>query len=97
MLGVIVYLIGISCEHLNVHVVLSSCVPCPPGSYIDVNTTRCMKCPANTIVHSGNAWGIESCMPCGEGLHTTDNVHCETDCKYKSPDGKDYDFTSLSE
>ena len=75
----------------------SSCVPCPPGSYIDVNTTKCMKCPANTIVHSGNAWGIESCIPCGEGLHTTDNVHCVTNCKYKSPDGKDYDFTSLAE
>ena len=71
-----------------------SCIPCPPGHYM--NETECVRCPAGTVVQAVNAWGVESCVGCGEGLVTNDNVRCYTPCKYTSTNGKDYDFSALA-
>ncbi|XP_052822355.1 endosome/lysosome-associated apoptosis and autophagy regulator family member 2 isoform X2 [Octopus bimaculoides] len=73
------------------------CVPCPDGHYIDVNSTKCTPCPPNTVVHSGNAWGIESCKPCGPGLHAVDGRQCISNCTYKDEkNNRHYDFESLA-
>ena len=67
------------------------CIPCPPGQIVDSKTNKCHQCPPNTVAN-----GQTSCEPCGLGLHTKDNVKCVTECKIKTEDGNDYDFTSLA-
>ena len=72
------------------------CVQCPPGQYIDTNTTQCVRCPAGTVIHGRSLHGAESCVECGEGLHAVDGVKCVTSCRYTSPTGRKYDFTHLA-
>lgn len=61
-----------------------------------MNGTRCAQCPPGTVIEAGSAGGVEACMPCGEGLVTSDNVRCFSPCKLSTNDGKTYDFTPLA-
>lgn len=45
----------------------SSCVPCPPGHYIEKETSQCKECPANTFLSFHQVYGREACIPCGPG------------------------------
>ncbi|XP_059510800.1 UPF0577 protein KIAA1324-like homolog isoform X2 [Stegostoma tigrinum] len=45
----------------------SSCVPCPPGHYIEKDTNQCKECPPNTYLSAHHAYGVEVCIPCGPG------------------------------
>ncbi|CAB3379879.1 Hypothetical predicted protein [Cloeon dipterum] len=58
------------------------CIPCPPGHFVDSNTTQCTQCPPGTTVSNPLAYGIESCQPCGPGLSSTDGVTCTSDCVF---------------
>ncbi|XP_074646985.1 endosome/lysosome-associated apoptosis and autophagy regulator family member 2-like [Tubulanus polymorphus] len=70
------------------------CIPCPDNHYIDRRTSKCMPCPENTIVHGDRPYGKESCLKCGEGLRA-DGGMCVSDCKFKSINGREYDFSAL--
>ncbi|XP_064632414.1 endosome/lysosome-associated apoptosis and autophagy regulator family member 2-like isoform X4 [Lineus longissimus] len=72
------------------------CIPCPAGAYIQRNTTKCKKCPANTVIHGQRPFGIESCQKCGPGLLSKNHKSCYSDCKFVSPEGREYDFSPLS-
>lgn len=86
-----------SCQKCPIGTRQDGCVPCPDGQYIDVNTTKCTPCPSNTVVHAGDAWGIESCKPCGPGLQAFGGHQCVSDCMYKDPiNNRDYNFKKLS-
>ena len=63
---------------------------------MDPETTQCQPCPAGTVVRGVNAWGIDSCIRCGEGLTALRGTQCITSCHYSSTDGQQYDFTPLS-
>uniref|UniRef100_A0A8D3CCW1 Endosome-lysosome associated apoptosis and autophagy regulator family member 2a n=1 Tax=Scophthalmus maximus TaxID=52904 RepID=A0A8D3CCW1_SCOMX len=43
----------------------STCVPCPPGHYIDTHTSQCTECPRNTYLVSHVTPGPDACKPCG--------------------------------
>lgn len=43
----------------------STCVPCPPGHYIDTSTSQCTECPLNTYLVSHTTAGPDDCKPCG--------------------------------
>lgn len=43
----------------------STCVPCPPGHYIDTLTSQCTECPRNTYLVSHATPGPDACKPCG--------------------------------
>lgn len=43
----------------------STCVPCPPGHYIDARTSQCTECPRNTYLVSRTTPGPDACKPCG--------------------------------
>lgn len=45
----------------------STCVPCPPGHYIDAHTSQCTECPPNTYLASHATPGPDACKPCGPG------------------------------
>ncbi|TRZ16077.1 hypothetical protein HGM15179_011034 [Zosterops borbonicus] len=49
----------------------SSCVPCPPGHYIEKETSLCKECPANTFLSIHQVYGTEACIPCGPGSRST--------------------------
>lgn len=49
----------------------SSCVPCPPGHYIEKETSQCKECPANTFLSIHQVYGREACIPCGPGSKST--------------------------
>lgn len=54
-----------------------TCVPCPAGNYMHEVTKLCVSCPTNTIVNaSSSRVGVESCIPCGQGLTSKDGVTC---------------------
>lgn len=72
------------------------CIPCPEGEYVDPKSAQCEACPAGTVVRGVNAWGIDSCIECGEGLTAVHGSQCVTSCQYNSSDGRHYDFTPLS-
>jgi len=72
------------------------CIPCPQGQYVDPKSAQCQPCPAGTVAHGMNVWGIESCIRCGEGLTALHGTSCVTSCQYNSTDGRQYDFTPLS-
>ncbi|XP_049781740.1 endosome/lysosome-associated apoptosis and autophagy regulator family member 2-like [Schistocerca cancellata] len=71
------------------------CIPCPPGHYIDPNTTACTHCRIGSTVTDPLAYGEESCQPCGPGLTSLDGVSCTTNCVFNI-DGLQYDLRSLS-
>ncbi|PAV57468.1 hypothetical protein WR25_26888 [Diploscapter pachys] len=81
------------CPHSNGE----GCVPCPNGHYIDSASHTCMKCPENTIVNgTSDRIGAGVCIPCGEGLKTTDGVSCTTDGHLqikRDNDTLDYDLS----
>ncbi|KAK6055774.1 hypothetical protein COOONC_06721 [Cooperia oncophora] len=53
------------------------CVPCPPGHYMTPKGHECVVCPMNTIVNtSSDRVGVQSCVRCGENLHSLDGVTC---------------------
>lgn len=45
----------------------SSCVPCPPGHYIEKETNQCKECPPDTYLSIHQVYGKEACIPCGPG------------------------------
>lgn len=49
----------------------SSCVPCPPGHFIEQETSQCKECPANTFLSIHQVYGREACIPCGPGSRST--------------------------
>ena len=49
----------------------SSCVPCPPGHYIEKETNQCMECPPDTYLSIHQVYGKEACIPCGPGSRST--------------------------
>ncbi|XP_076447212.1 endosome/lysosome-associated apoptosis and autophagy regulator family member 2-like [Babylonia areolata] len=71
------------------------CVPCPDGQYVDKTSAKCVDCPPDTVLPSGNSWGEESCKACGEGLKAVEKRFCKSDCRFTDSQGRQYDFTSL--
>ncbi|XP_067928541.1 endosome/lysosome-associated apoptosis and autophagy regulator family member 2-like isoform X2 [Watersipora subatra] len=72
------------------------CHSCAAGQIIVTNNVTneksCKKCPANHIK-------VDSftCEPCGEGLVSSpDWTECISNCSYTSPDGMQFDFSSLA-
>lgn len=49
----------------------SSCVPCPPGDYIEKETNQCKECPPDTSLSVHQVYGQEACIPCGPGSRST--------------------------
>uniref|UniRef100_A0A8R1HZA5 Tyrosine-protein kinase ephrin type A/B receptor-like domain-containing protein n=1 Tax=Caenorhabditis japonica TaxID=281687 RepID=A0A8R1HZA5_CAEJA len=76
-----------------------TCVPCLAGNYMHETTRMCVSCPTNTIVNaSSSRVGVESCVPCGQGLTSKDGVTCSAMGKVqlkseKEKDAFTYDFS----
>uniref|UniRef100_A0A8C9N5Q8 Endosome-lysosome associated apoptosis and autophagy regulator family member 2 n=1 Tax=Serinus canaria TaxID=9135 RepID=A0A8C9N5Q8_SERCA len=79
----------------------SSCVPCPPGHYIEKETSQCMECPANTFLSIHQVYGMEACIPCGPGSKSTkDHSACFSDCLVsyvRDNQSLNYNFSNLSQ
>ncbi|XP_027495672.1 UPF0577 protein KIAA1324-like homolog [Corapipo altera] len=79
----------------------SSCVPCPPGHYIEKETSQCKECPANTFLSIHQVYGREACIPCGPGSRSTkDHSACFSDCLVsyvKDNQSLNYNFSNLSQ
>ncbi|CAH2275655.1 UPF0577 KIAA1324-like homolog [Pelobates cultripes] len=59
----------------------SSCVPCPPGHYIEKESSMCKECPPNTYLSAHQVYGQEACVPCGPGSRSNkDHSGCFSDC-----------------
>ncbi|KAG2468161.1 K1324 protein, partial [Polypterus senegalus] len=61
-----------------------SCVPCPAGHYIEVDTGTCHQCPSNTYLNLEHPYGLKACLPCGD--HTKSNLMqtaCFNDCIFE--------------
>ncbi|XP_059468673.1 endosome/lysosome-associated apoptosis and autophagy regulator family member 2-like isoform X2 [Neocloeon triangulifer] len=71
------------------------CIPCPPGQYVDPNSTQCTPCPPGTTVSDPLAYGIESCQPCGPGLSSVDGVTCTSDCVFQGDPS--FDLSALAD
>ncbi|KAF3819089.1 hypothetical protein GH733_013239, partial [Mirounga leonina] len=78
----------------------SSCVPCPPGHYIEKETNQCKECPPDTYLSIHQVYGKEACIPCGPGSRSTqDHSVCYSDCFFhheKENQSLHYDFSNLS-
>ncbi|XP_007954820.2 endosome/lysosome-associated apoptosis and autophagy regulator family member 2 [Orycteropus afer afer] len=78
----------------------SSCVPCPPGHYIEKETNQCKECPPDTYLSIHQVYGKEACIPCGPGSKSTqDHSVCYSDCFFyheKENQSLHYDFSNLS-
>ncbi|KAI4570348.1 hypothetical protein MJG53_006327 [Ovis ammon polii x Ovis aries] len=78
----------------------SSCVPCPPGHYIEKETNQCVECPPDTYLSIHQVYGKEACIPCGPGSRSTlDHSVCYSDCFFyheKENQSLHYDFSNLS-
>ncbi|EHA97330.1 UPF0577 protein KIAA1324-like protein [Heterocephalus glaber] len=78
----------------------SSCVPCPPGHYIQKETSQCQECPPDTHLSTHQVYGLEACIPCGPGSRSTqDHSVCYSDCFFyheKENQSLHYDFSNLS-
>ncbi|KAK6746844.1 hypothetical protein RB195_000224 [Necator americanus] len=56
------------------------CIPCPPGHFMTARTHECVLCPPNTVANaSSERIGIESCITCGENLHSVDGIACTSE------------------
>ncbi|VDM70564.1 unnamed protein product [Strongylus vulgaris] len=56
------------------------CIPCPPGHFMTPGTHECALCPSNTVANaSSDRIGIESCVACGENLHSLDGIACRSE------------------
>lgn len=77
----------------------STCVPCPPGHYIDSVTNQCTECPQNTYLISHATPGPDACKPCGPAsMSDKDHSLCYSDCRFTHIDGNTtltYDFSPL--
>ncbi|XP_052780227.1 endosome/lysosome-associated apoptosis and autophagy regulator family member 2-like isoform X2 [Mya arenaria] len=74
----------------------NGCIPCPDGQYIDVNTTSCVSCPPRTVVPSHNAYGVESCKPCGRGLTVFKGRSCISTGVFTDDLGRTFDLRNLT-
>ncbi|KAJ8794747.1 hypothetical protein J1605_003056 [Eschrichtius robustus] len=78
----------------------SSCVPCPPGHYIEKETNQCKECPPDTYLSIRQVYGKEACILCGPGSRSTqDHSVCYSDCFFyheKENQSLHYDFSNLS-
>ncbi|XP_056655440.1 endosome/lysosome-associated apoptosis and autophagy regulator family member 2 isoform X2 [Monodelphis domestica] len=78
----------------------SSCVPCPPGHYIEKETNQCKECPPDTYLSIHQVYGKEACIPCGPGSKSTqDHTLCYSDCYLsyvKENQSLHFDFSNLS-
>ncbi|XP_031794491.1 UPF0577 protein KIAA1324-like homolog isoform X2 [Sarcophilus harrisii] len=78
----------------------SSCVPCPPGHYIEKETNQCKECPPDTYLSIHQVYGKEACVPCGPGSKSAqDHTVCYSDCflsYMKENQSLHYDFSNLS-
>ncbi|KAB0402569.1 hypothetical protein E2I00_012584, partial [Balaenoptera physalus] len=78
----------------------SSCVPCPPGHYIEKETNQCKECPPDTYLSVRQVYGKEACILCGPGSRSTqDHSVCYSDCFFyheKENQSLHYDFSNLS-
>lgn len=54
----------------------SSCVPCPPGHYIEKETNQCQECPPDTYLSVHQVYGKEACIACGPGSKSTQVGEC---------------------
>ncbi|XP_069483927.1 endosome/lysosome-associated apoptosis and autophagy regulator family member 2 isoform X2 [Ambystoma mexicanum] len=78
----------------------SSCVPCPPGHYIEKENNQCMECPPNTYLSVHQVYGREACLPCGPGsISSKGHSECYSDCilqyRYQNKTLQ-YDFSAFS-
>ncbi|KAM8892856.1 endosome/lysosome-associated apoptosis and autophagy regulator family member 2 [Spinachia spinachia] len=77
----------------------STCVPCPPGHYIDARTSQCTECPRNTYLVPHAAPGPDACKPCGPASKSDeDHSLCFSDCHFTHTEGNvtlTYDFGLL--
>lgn len=74
----------------------STCVPCPPGHYIDTRTSQCTECPRNTYLVSHATPGPDACKPCGPASRS-DKVCRRRDRKWSYSYNRVYQtFTNVS-
>uniref|UniRef100_A0A4W6DDT8 Endosome-lysosome associated apoptosis and autophagy regulator family member 2a n=1 Tax=Lates calcarifer TaxID=8187 RepID=A0A4W6DDT8_LATCA len=77
----------------------STCVPCPPGHYIETRTSQCTECPPNTYLVSHTTPGPDACKPCGPGSKSDkDHTRCYSDCHFTHTEGNTtltFDFSLL--
>ncbi|KAM7414457.1 hypothetical protein PAMA_019331 [Pampus argenteus] len=77
----------------------STCVPCPPGHYIDPRTSQCTECPHNTHLVSHATPGPDACRPCGPASKSDkDHSLCYSDCHFTHTEGNvtlTFDFSLL--
>uniref|UniRef100_A0A8B9RIZ8 Si:dkey-153k10.9 n=1 Tax=Astyanax mexicanus TaxID=7994 RepID=A0A8B9RIZ8_ASTMX len=78
----------------------SSCVPCPPGHFIDKDTNQCQECPPNTFLSGHHIYGQEACQSCGPGSRSNkEHSVCFSDCSFSHTDQNrtfTYDLSALS-
>ncbi|XP_053282951.1 endosome/lysosome-associated apoptosis and autophagy regulator family member 2 [Pleuronectes platessa] len=66
----------------------STCVPCPPGHYIDTRSSQCTECPPNTHLVSHATPGPDACKPCGPASKSDkDHSLCYSDCHFSHTEG----------
>ncbi|XP_048862458.1 endosome/lysosome-associated apoptosis and autophagy regulator family member 2-like isoform X1 [Brienomyrus brachyistius] len=77
----------------------SSCIPCPAGHYIDVDTNQCRECPPSTYLSGHHIYGKGTCIPCGPGSKSNkEHSACFSDCSFSHGAGKrtlTYNFSRL--
>uniref|UniRef100_UPI0037E7B555 endosome/lysosome-associated apoptosis and autophagy regulator 1 n=1 Tax=Semicossyphus pulcher TaxID=241346 RepID=UPI0037E7B555 len=83
---------------VNAH---STCVPCPPGYYMDNERGKCRSCPPNTYIKADEAVGEAACIQCGPNTksnkaHTACLSDCALDVQTKGGSLLHYDFSHLA-
>uniref|UniRef100_A0A8C4IFQ8 Endosome-lysosome associated apoptosis and autophagy regulator family member 2a n=1 Tax=Dicentrarchus labrax TaxID=13489 RepID=A0A8C4IFQ8_DICLA len=77
----------------------STCVPCPPGHYIDTHSSQCTECPSNTYLVSHAMPSPDACKPCGPAsMSDKDHSLCYSDCHFTHTEGNvtlTFDFSLL--
>nr|XP_006628357.2 PREDICTED: UPF0577 protein KIAA1324 homolog [Lepisosteus oculatus] len=78
----------------------SSCVPCPPGHYIENGSSTCQPCPPNTFLRPDQPVGKGACVPCGPNTYSNElQSTCFSDCRLTLAHKQvkvQYDFGPLS-
>uniref|UniRef100_A0A3P8V1V3 Endosome-lysosome associated apoptosis and autophagy regulator family member 2 n=2 Tax=Cynoglossus semilaevis TaxID=244447 RepID=A0A3P8V1V3_CYNSE len=84
---------------LSTQVSSVTCVPCPPGHYIDENTSQCTECPLNSYLVSHAPLGPDACKPCGPGSKSDkERNSCYSDCLFTHTEGNvslTFDFSLI--
>nr|XP_014351906.1 PREDICTED: UPF0577 protein KIAA1324 homolog [Latimeria chalumnae] len=77
----------------------SFCIPCPPGNYIDEDSSTCRECPVNTYLRVHHPYGKQACIPCGPGTQSNRvRTLCYNDCRFayvQSDRTIQHDFSAL--